>query len=147
MGNVHTWTLENHERDLRRRIPWLHQRGRRDHCQERNHIRRFRHSSSGDHIYGLYQTHTHPNQVENEYSGFEAPYTEDFEYESTLMQDFVCSFLSTKPLSDCPIPQRDAGIKTPLITNDAWPGGHYTMVDIYGTIYALLLQFSSEGHP
>jgi beta-galactosidase GanA len=28
-------------------------------------------------------------QVENEYSGFQAPYGEDFEYQETIMQDFV----------------------------------------------------------
>ncbi|RDB20455.1 putative beta-galactosidase A [Hypsizygus marmoreus] len=54
-------------------------------------------------------------QAENEYSGFQAPYTEDFEYEKRLLQSL-----------------RDAGITVPITTNDAWPGGHYTSVDIYG---------------
>jgi beta-galactosidase GanA len=54
-------------------------------------------------------------QSENEYSGFQAPYTEDFEYESRLYQDI-----------------REAGITVPITTNDAWAGGHYTTVDIYG---------------
>ncbi|KDR83515.1 hypothetical protein GALMADRAFT_56290 [Galerina marginata CBS 339.88] len=54
-------------------------------------------------------------QSENEYSGFQAPYSEDFVYESKLMQSF-----------------RDAGVTVPLTTNDAWPGGHYTTVDVYG---------------
>ncbi|KXN86326.1 putative beta-galactosidase A, partial [Leucoagaricus sp. SymC.cos] len=54
-------------------------------------------------------------QVENEYSGFWPPYTEDFDYEAQLLKDF-----------------RDAGIVVPTTTNDAWPGGHFTSVDIYG---------------
>ncbi|CAA7259499.1 unnamed protein product [Cyclocybe aegerita] len=54
-------------------------------------------------------------QSENEYSGWAAPYSEDFVYEARLMQDII-----------------DSGITVPIITNDAWPGGHYTMVDIYG---------------
>ncbi|KAF9008853.1 glycoside hydrolase family 35 protein [Cyathus striatus] len=54
-------------------------------------------------------------QSENEYSGFQEPYTEDFAYEERLIQDL-----------------RDAGIEVPITTNDAWPGGHYTSVDVYG---------------
>ncbi|KAF9452019.1 glycoside hydrolase family 35 protein [Macrolepiota fuliginosa MF-IS2] len=54
-------------------------------------------------------------QAENEYSGFWPPYTEDFEYEAQLLKDF-----------------RNAGIVVPITTNDAWPGGHFTSVDIYG---------------
>ncbi|KAH9482883.1 Beta-galactosidase A [Psilocybe cubensis] len=54
-------------------------------------------------------------QSENEYSGFQAPYTEDFVYESKLMQAFL-----------------DTGITVPITTNDAWAGGHYTTVDVYG---------------
>ncbi|KAF8165127.1 glycoside hydrolase family 35 protein [Crassisporium funariophilum] len=54
-------------------------------------------------------------QSENEYSGFQAPYTEDFVYESKLMQSL-----------------RASGITVPITTNDAWPGGHYTSVDVYG---------------
>ncbi|KAG5733968.1 putative beta-galactosidase A [Termitomyces sp. T112] len=54
-------------------------------------------------------------QAENEYSGFQAPYTEDFEYEKILLEQF-----------------RAVGITVPITTNDAWPGGHFTSVDIYG---------------
>ncbi|TFK43322.1 glycoside hydrolase family 35 protein [Crucibulum laeve] len=54
-------------------------------------------------------------QSENEYSGFQPPYTEDFDYEAKLMQSL-----------------RDAGITVPITTNDAWPGAHYTSVDVYG---------------
>ncbi|KAF4619802.1 hypothetical protein D9613_005465 [Agrocybe pediades] len=54
-------------------------------------------------------------QSENEYSGWADGYAEDPVYESQLMQAF-----------------RDAGITVPLTTNDAWPGGHYTSVDVYG---------------
>ncbi|KAG6896614.1 hypothetical protein C0992_007082 [Termitomyces sp. T32_za158] len=55
-------------------------------------------------------------KAENEYSGFQAPYTEDFDYEKILLEQF-----------------RAAGITVPITTNDAWPGGHFTSVDIYGT--------------
>ncbi|PPQ68771.1 hypothetical protein CVT24_007713 [Panaeolus cyanescens] len=54
-------------------------------------------------------------QSENEYSGWYAPYSEDFVYEDKLMKSFI-----------------DAGVTVPITTNDAWPGGHYTSVDIYG---------------
>ncbi|PFH52549.1 glycoside hydrolase family 35 protein [Amanita thiersii Skay4041] len=54
-------------------------------------------------------------QAENEYSGFQPPFGEDLEYESRLMSDL-----------------RATGINVPITTNDAWPGGHYTTVDIYG---------------
>ncbi|CAK5262479.1 unnamed protein product [Mycena citricolor] len=54
-------------------------------------------------------------QTENEYSGFQPPYTEDFTYESDLKETL-----------------RSAGITVPLTVNDAWAGGHYTNVDIYG---------------
>ncbi|KAF5322689.1 hypothetical protein D9619_001054 [Psilocybe cf. subviscida] len=54
-------------------------------------------------------------QSENEYSGIASPYTEDFVYESKLLQSL-----------------RAAGITVPTTTNDAWPGGHYTSVDVYG---------------
>ncbi|KAF8076034.1 glycoside hydrolase family 35 protein [Lyophyllum atratum] len=53
-------------------------------------------------------------QAENEYSGFQAPYTEDFEYGEKLLHF------------------RDSGVTVPITTNDAWPGGHLTTVDIYG---------------
>ncbi|KAG6919301.1 hypothetical protein DXG01_007434 [Tephrocybe rancida] len=56
-------------------------------------------------------------QAENEYSGFQEPYTEDLEYEAILIQQLL-----------------DAGITVPTTTNDAWPGGHLTGVDIYGTV-------------
>ncbi|TFK74453.1 glycoside hydrolase family 35 protein [Pluteus cervinus] len=54
-------------------------------------------------------------QAENEYSGFQEPYTEDFEYGRHLMETF-----------------RKAGVEVPITTNDAWPGGHLAGVDIYG---------------
>ncbi|KAF8204850.1 glycoside hydrolase family 35 protein [Pholiota molesta] len=54
-------------------------------------------------------------QTENEYSGFQAPYTEDFVYETKLKDSL-----------------RASGITVPLTVNDAWPGGHYTDVDVYG---------------
>ncbi|KAF9526882.1 glycoside hydrolase family 35 protein [Crepidotus variabilis] len=54
-------------------------------------------------------------QSENEYSGWQAPYSEDYEYEKKLKQAFI-----------------DTGITVPITTNDAWPGGHYTSVDVYG---------------
>nr|GAT53820.1 glycoside hydrolase family 35 protein [Mycena chlorophos] len=54
-------------------------------------------------------------QLENEYSGFQPPYTEDFAYEDDL-----------KSL------MRAAGIAVPFTVNDAWPGSHFTDVDIYG---------------
>ncbi|KAJ7499278.1 glycoside hydrolase family 35 protein [Mycena latifolia] len=54
-------------------------------------------------------------QVENEYSGFQAPYTEDFTYESDLKAVM-----------------RSSGVTVPLINNDAWQGGHFLDVDIYG---------------
>ncbi|KAF8665643.1 hypothetical protein AX16_000098 [Volvariella volvacea WC 439] len=73
-------------------------------------------------------------QSENEYSGFQEPYTEDFEYEKLLIDQFVSEGTSAKA-SDIltgHIFQRNSGIVVPITTNDAWPGGHYTMVDIYG---------------
>ncbi|KAJ7477091.1 glycoside hydrolase family 35 protein [Mycena galericulata] len=54
-------------------------------------------------------------QVENEYSGFQPPYTEDFTYESELKSIM-----------------RASGVNIPLTVNDAWPGGHFVDVDIYG---------------
>lgn len=33
--------------------------------------------------------------------------------------------------------QRGAGITVPITTNDAWPGGHFTSVDIYGIVISL----------
>ncbi|KAJ7283442.1 glycoside hydrolase family 35 protein [Mycena rebaudengoi] len=54
-------------------------------------------------------------QAENEYSGFQAPFTEDFAYETGLVDAF-----------------RASGITVPIIVNDAWPGGHFVNVDIYG---------------
>ncbi|KAF5370168.1 hypothetical protein D9758_001409 [Tetrapyrgos nigripes] len=54
-------------------------------------------------------------QAENEYSGYQAPYTEDFEYETRLIEDLHA-----------------AGITVPITHNDAWPGGHYLGVDVYG---------------
>ncbi|KAG6823207.1 hypothetical protein H0H87_001603, partial [Tephrocybe sp. NHM501043] len=53
--------------------------------------------------------------IENEYSGFQEPYTEDLEYEAILIKQFL-----------------EAGITVPTTTNDAWPGAHLTGVDIYG---------------
>ncbi|KAJ6627468.1 glycoside hydrolase superfamily [Mycena sp. CBHHK59/15] len=54
-------------------------------------------------------------QTENEYSGWQPPYSEDFTYESELVDTF-----------------RTSGITVPLTVNDAWPGGHYVDVNIYG---------------
>ncbi|KAJ7229001.1 glycoside hydrolase family 35 protein [Mycena pura] len=54
-------------------------------------------------------------QIENEYSGFQAPFTEDFTYEDDL-----------KAL------MRSVGVTVPLTVNDAWEGSHFTDVDIYG---------------
>ncbi|KAJ6538991.1 glycoside hydrolase family 35 protein [Mycena capillaripes] len=54
-------------------------------------------------------------QTENEYSGFQPPFTEDFTYESDLKTIL-----------------RSSGVTVPLTVNDAWPGGHYVDVDIYG---------------
>ncbi|KAJ7087201.1 glycoside hydrolase family 35 protein [Mycena belliarum] len=54
-------------------------------------------------------------QVENEYTGYQAPYTEDFAYESDLKAVM-----------------RSSGVTVPLIVNDAYPGGHFLDVDIYG---------------
>ncbi|KAK7060173.1 hypothetical protein VNI00_000937 [Paramarasmius palmivorus] len=54
-------------------------------------------------------------QAENEYTGWQEPYTEDFEYERRLMEDI-----------------RASGVTVPITTNDAYPGGHFTSVDIYG---------------
>ncbi|KAF8211508.1 glycoside hydrolase family 35 protein [Mycena galopus ATCC 62051] len=54
-------------------------------------------------------------QTENEYSGFQAPYTEDFTYESEVKAVL-----------------RSAGVTVPLTVNDAWPGGHFLNTDIYG---------------
>ncbi|KAJ6510194.1 glycoside hydrolase family 35 protein [Mycena vitilis] len=54
-------------------------------------------------------------QAENEYSGFQAPYTEDFQYESDLKAIL-----------------RSSGVTVPITVNDAWPGGHFADVDIYG---------------
>ncbi|KAJ7688379.1 glycoside hydrolase superfamily [Mycena rosella] len=54
-------------------------------------------------------------QTENEYTGFQAPFTEDFTYESELKAIF-----------------RSSGVTVPLTVNDAFPGGHYLDVDIYG---------------
>ncbi|KAJ7590547.1 glycoside hydrolase family 35 protein [Mycena floridula] len=54
-------------------------------------------------------------QAENEYSGWQEGFSEDFAYENRLMADL-----------------RAAGITVPITTNDAWPGGHFTSVDIYG---------------
>ncbi|KAJ6567229.1 glycoside hydrolase family 35 protein [Mycena vulgaris] len=54
-------------------------------------------------------------QTENEYSGFQEPFTEDFVYESELKNIL-----------------RSSGVTVPLTVNDAWPGGHYVDVDIYG---------------
>ncbi|KAF7353098.1 Beta-galactosidase [Mycena venus] len=54
-------------------------------------------------------------QTENEYSGFEAPFTEDFTYESELKAVL-----------------RSVGVTVPLTVNDAWPGGHFVDIDIYG---------------
>ncbi|KAG6901882.1 hypothetical protein C0995_007006 [Termitomyces sp. Mi166 len=69
-------------------------------------------------------------QAENEYSGFQAPYTEDFEYEKILLEQF-----------------RASGITVPITTNDAWPGGHFTSVDIYGTQgYECFRAFSLTFH-
>ncbi|EPS37421.1 hypothetical protein H072_8897 [Dactylellina haptotyla CBS 200.50] len=53
-------------------------------------------------------------QVENEYSGFGDGH-EDFEYEAELLQAF-----------------KDSGITVPTICDDAWLGGHFQSVDIYG---------------
>ncbi|KAF7331749.1 Beta-galactosidase [Mycena kentingensis (nom. inval.)] len=54
-------------------------------------------------------------QVENEYSGFQEPFTEDFDYEAGLRTIM-----------------RNSGVTVPLTVNDAWPGSHFTNVDIYG---------------
>ncbi|ESK93618.1 glycoside hydrolase family 35 protein [Moniliophthora roreri MCA 2997] len=54
-------------------------------------------------------------QAENEYTGWQEPYTEDFAYEQRLMEDI-----------------RASGVTVPITTNDAYPGGHFTSVDIYG---------------
>ncbi|KAJ7162583.1 glycoside hydrolase family 35 protein [Mycena crocata] len=54
-------------------------------------------------------------QAENEYSGVQPPFTEDFGYEHDLKTVL-----------------RSSGITVPLITNDAWVGGHFVDVDIYG---------------
>ncbi|KAF3921690.1 Beta-galactosidase [Orbilia brochopaga] len=53
-------------------------------------------------------------QVENEYSGF-GDGVEDFDYEEELLAAF-----------------KDTGITVPTICDDAWLGGHYQQVDIYG---------------
>ncbi|KAF7330740.1 Beta-galactosidase [Mycena venus] len=47
--------------------------------------------------------------------GFEAPFTEDFTYESELKAVL-----------------RSVGVTVPLTVNDAWPGGHFVDIDIYG---------------
>ncbi|KAL0580896.1 hypothetical protein V5O48_001089 [Marasmius crinis-equi] len=54
-------------------------------------------------------------QSENEYTGWQEPYTEDFDYEKRLLEDI-----------------RASGVTVPITTNDAYPGGHYTSVDVYG---------------
>ncbi|KAJ6516256.1 glycoside hydrolase family 35 protein [Mycena sanguinolenta] len=54
-------------------------------------------------------------QTENEYSGFQPPFTEDFTYESELKAIL-----------------RSAGVTVPFTVNDAWPGGHFLNTDIYG---------------
>jgi len=70
-------------------------------------------------------------QSENEYTNWPAPYTEDFAYEKLLYQTIVregsCHIIHLLTRV-----QRDAGVTVPITTNDAWPGGHYTGVDIYG---------------
>ncbi|KAK6353296.1 hypothetical protein TWF696_005268 [Orbilia brochopaga] len=53
-------------------------------------------------------------QVENEYSGF-GDGVEDFDYEKELLAAF-----------------KDTGITVPTICDDAWLGGHFQSVDIYG---------------
>ncbi|KAJ6264222.1 Beta-galactosidase [Drechslerella dactyloides] len=53
-------------------------------------------------------------QVENEYSGFGDGH-EDFKYEEELLAAF-----------------KDAGITVPTICDDAWLGGNFQSVDIYG---------------
>ncbi|KAJ7067978.1 glycoside hydrolase family 35 protein [Mycena amicta] len=54
-------------------------------------------------------------QVENEYSGFQPPFTEDFDYEGDLRSIM-----------------RSTGVVVPLTVNDAWPGSHFTDIDLYG---------------
>ncbi|KAG7096629.1 hypothetical protein E1B28_004046 [Marasmius oreades] len=54
-------------------------------------------------------------QAENEYTGWQEPYTEDFEYENRLLKDI-----------------RASGVTIPITTNDAFPGGHFVGVDVYG---------------
>ncbi|KAF9268257.1 glycoside hydrolase family 35 protein [Marasmius fiardii PR-910] len=54
-------------------------------------------------------------QAENEYTGWQEPYTEDFDYEKRLLEDI-----------------RASGVTVPITTNDAYPGGHFTSVDVYG---------------
>ncbi|KAJ6261167.1 Beta-galactosidase [Drechslerella dactyloides] len=59
-------------------------------------------------------------QPENEYSGFMEPDgslnpNEDTEYERLLLEAFD-----------------NAGIEVPTVCNDAWIGGHFTSVDVYG---------------
>ncbi|KAK6536689.1 hypothetical protein TWF281_000910 [Arthrobotrys megalospora] len=59
-------------------------------------------------------------QPENEYSGFMNPDgtlnpQEDLEYERLLLEAFD-----------------EAGIVVPTVSNDAWIGGHFTSVDVYG---------------
>ncbi|KAH7102986.1 glycoside hydrolase family 35 protein [Auriculariales sp. MPI-PUGE-AT-0066] len=54
-------------------------------------------------------------QLENEYSGYLEPHTEDFEYERLLIEDTL-----------------KHGIVIPTTTNDVAPSGRFTSVDVYG---------------
>ncbi|KAF3930808.1 Beta-galactosidase [Dactylellina cionopaga] len=54
-------------------------------------------------------------QVENEYSGFGDGHGEDIAYETELLKAF-----------------KDSGITVPTICDDAWLGGNFQSVDIYG---------------
>jgi hypothetical protein len=56
-------------------------------------------------------------QIENEYTGWASGYSEDFTYEDELKAAF-----------------RSAGVVVPFTFNDAYPGGHFTSVDIWGYV-------------
>jgi hypothetical protein len=75
-------------------------------------------------------------QAENEYSVWTDGFTEDFDYEARLLQDFVCArLLHIQATNLTELWQRDTGIVVPITINDAFPGGHFTSGDIYGWFY------------
>jgi hypothetical protein len=61
-------------------------------------------------------------QAENEYTSFASGHSEDYTYENELKSAL-----------------RAAGITVPLTFNDAYPGGHFTSVDIWGYVNARLI--------